>query len=96
MSYKRAEDVLPVEVIKLIQMYIDGENVYIPRKNNERKEWGHGTKIKQELRERNKKIYLDHEKGLSIKELACKYYLSEKSIERILRDIYYSKDEPTQ
>ena len=89
MSYKRAEDILPVEVIQLIQLYVDGENIYIPRKNNARKEWGHHTTTKRELRERNRKIRLDSNRGFTNQELARKYYLSEKSIQRILREKEY-------
>ncbi|EOS43880.1 hypothetical protein C809_03738 [Lachnospiraceae bacterium MD335] len=29
MGYIRAEEILPVEVIELIQQYVDGENIYI-------------------------------------------------------------------
>lgn len=87
MSYKKADQVLPVEIIKLIQKYIDGECIYIPRKENERKEWGTTTSIRQELRDRNNKIYCDYKKGLRNFELAEKYFLSEKSIQRILRDM---------
>ena len=32
MSYKKAADVLPEELIDLIQNYVDGEYLYIPRK----------------------------------------------------------------
>ena len=40
MGYIKAEDILPNELIKLIQMYIDGQNIYIPRKSDNRSEWG--------------------------------------------------------
>ncbi len=86
MSYKRAEDVLPIEIIKLIQKYIDGENIYIPRKNNQRRQWGYSTTVRRELNERNRQIYYDYKKGLSKCQLAGKYYLSEKSIQRIIRE----------
>lgn len=33
MSYMNAEDVLPKVLIKEIQEYIDGQLIYIPRKN---------------------------------------------------------------
>jgi len=33
MSYKKAEEVLPVEIIEMIQQYIEGENIYIPQKS---------------------------------------------------------------
>ena len=29
---KKAEEILPMEIIELIQQYVDGENIYIPRK----------------------------------------------------------------
>lgn len=84
MSYRKAEHILPAEIIQLIQNYIDGECIYIPRKKNERREWGNGTKIREELQERNNKIYIDYKKGLKTRELAEKYFLSEKSIQRII------------
>ncbi len=31
MGYIRAEEILPIEVIELIQQYVDGKNIYIPR-----------------------------------------------------------------
>ncbi len=85
MGYIRAEEILPVEVIELIQQYVDGENIYIPRKPANRQAWGAGTQIKQELLMRNRQIYKDYLAGSKTSELACKYYLSKKSIQRILR-----------
>ncbi|WP_251208881.1 hypothetical protein [Acetatifactor aquisgranensis] len=32
MGYIRAEEILPEEIIALIQQYVDGTNIYIPRK----------------------------------------------------------------
>lgn len=87
MGYMKAEQVLPVEIIELIQQYVDGENIYIPRKDGKRQEWGAKTKIKQELFVRNHNIYKDYLQGIKISKLACKYYLSEKSIQRIIREI---------
>ena len=80
MSYKRAENFLPQEIIELIQEYVDGENIYIPRKKNQRKEWGETTQIKQELIHRNNCIFEDYLTGLSIYELSEKYFLSTKTI----------------
>lgn len=86
MGYIKAEEILPAEVIGLIQQYVDGKSIYIPRKQNHRQEWGTGTKIKQELSIRNEQIYKDYQTGLKICELAEKYFLSEKSIQRIIRE----------
>lgn len=86
MGYIKAEEILPAEVIELIQQYVDGKNIYIPRKQNHRQEWGKGTKIRQELFVRNDQIYRDYLKGFKVPELAEKYFLSEKSIQRIIRE----------
>ncbi|GFI65414.1 hypothetical protein IMSAG185_01013 [Lachnospiraceae bacterium] len=85
MGYIRAEEILPVEVIELIQQYVDGETIYIPRKSAHRQAWGAGTQIRQELSVRNRNIYGDYLAGSRTSELACKYFLSEKSIQRILK-----------
>ena len=85
MSYKKAEEVLPIEIIELIQEYVDGENIYIPRKENQRKEWGSRTFIRQELQKRNIQIFNDFQKGYKVKELSMKYFLAEKSIQHILK-----------
>lgn len=39
MSYKKAIHILPEELLELIQEYVDGEYIYIPRKSNNKKEW---------------------------------------------------------
>lgn len=84
MSYRSAEQILPAEIIELIQQYVDGENIYIPRKAEHKKKWGEATQIKIELRQRNREIYEEYLKGVGMRELAERYYLSEKSIQRII------------
>ncbi|MCI8529856.1 MAG: hypothetical protein HFH82_12020 [Lachnospiraceae bacterium] len=86
MGYIRAEEILPIEVIELIQKYVDGANIYIPRKQENRQEWGTMTAYRSELQSRNEAIYGDYISGLTFYELAEKYYLSEKSIQRIIRE----------
>ena len=85
MGYIRAEEILPEEIIKLIQQYVDGQNIYIPRKEEHRREWGAATETKKELASRNQKIYKEFVKGCSVAELAARYFLSEKSIQRVVR-----------
>ncbi|MCM1308641.1 MAG: CD3324 family protein [Butyrivibrio sp.] len=85
MGYIRAEEILPAEIIETIQQYVDGASIYIPRRAAHRQEWGAGTRIRQELSERDRKIYEDRLMGESPQRLARKYFLSEKSIWRILR-----------
>ena len=85
MGYIRAEEILPTEIVELIQQYVDGTNIYIPRKPQHRQEWGTKTAYRCELRSRNQLIYQDFLSGKSVRELAEDYYLSEKSIQRIIR-----------
>ncbi len=87
MGYKRAEEILPKEIIELIQKYVDGESIYIPRKKDNRQEWGEATHIKQKLLQRNKEIFKDYKNGCSVIRLSEKYFLSEKSIQRILQEM---------
>lgn len=84
MRYQKATEVLPCELVELIQKYIDGGYVYIPRKQENKKNWGEGTSIKEELDSRNEEIYQKYQEGISVRQLAGMYYLSEKSIHRIL------------
>ena len=85
MGYIRAEEILPKEVIEMIQQYVDGQSIYIPRMDKHRADWGSNTSTRQELAERNEKIYADYCKGITVSKLAEKYFLSEKSIQRIIR-----------
>lgn len=86
MSYIKAEEILPEELIRQIQTYVDGVYIYIPRKPGGRRAWGEGTAYRGELRERNRMIRGDYAAGDTVPGLAAKYYLSEKSIRRILRN----------
>lgn len=87
MSYIKATDILPQEILAVIQKYVDGEYIYIPRKECNKKDWGENTKIKKEISIRNEGIYREHYSNVPIKILAVKYYLSEKSIQRIIAEI---------
>ena len=90
MSYISAEDVLPKELIEMIQQYVSGKSIYIPCK--EKKDWGSETKTKQYYEMRNREICMKHKNGISIKELSTIYSLSEKSIQRIIRITGYDKN----
>lgn len=87
MGYRKAEEILPVEIIELIQQYVDGQNIYIPRRSENRLEWGAKTATRQELSDRNHRIYLDYQQGMRVNELIDKYHLSDKSIQRIIRNM---------
>lgn len=86
MSYLKAFDILPTEVVAQIQKYIDGELIYIPRKEENKKSWGENTNTKEFITSRNRTIYLDYNKGMCTAQLSQKYFLTQKSIQRILRE----------
>lgn len=83
MSYIRAEEVLPQELIQAIQQYVSGKSIYIPC--IEKADWGSRTQTKQYYRSRDREICAKHGRGIPVSALAEEYSLSEKSIRRILR-----------
>ena len=93
MSYVKAEQFLPNEIIELIQEYVDGQSIYIPRKN-QRLQWGTRTNSRGELSNRNESIYQDFLEGVKTEELSEKYFLSIKSIQRIIRNTKIESNEP--
>ena len=86
MSYIKAEEILPEELIRQIQKYVDGVYIYIPRKPGSRHAWGQKTDYKAELKIRNDRIRNDYAAGASVQALSREYHLSEKSIRRILQN----------
>ena len=84
MSYIRAEEVLPKELIETIQQYVNGKAIYIP--STSKKEWGSRTDTRQYLIQRNHEISQKYQGGSSIASLAMQFSLSEKSIQRIVRE----------
>jgi Mor family transcriptional regulator len=84
MKYAKAQDVLPEEIVKIIQEYVDGKYLYVPRKDENHKTWGEKSGIKNSLKVRNNEIYKKYIDGTTINELTHEYYLSEKSIRRII------------
>lgn len=86
MCYKSAEHVLPAELLEAVQSYIDGEYVYIPRKSDNRKQWGEVKNSRKLIYERNEMICSLYHRGVSVREIAAQNYLSPKTIYKILAD----------
>lgn len=63
---------------------MDGEYIYIPKKEDNKIAWGELTQSKKELSKWNNNIFEDYMKGMSTQSLSEKYYLSQKSIQRII------------
>ena len=85
MSYIKADEILPEDLIRKIQEYADGVYIYIPRKPGIRNAWGQKTDYKAELKVRNDRIRSGYKAGEAVTVLSRRYHLSEKSIRRILQ-----------
>lgn len=85
MGYTNATEVLPKTVLEAVQKYVDGQCVYIPRRDDRKMAWGERTQTRAQIRARNREIHARHARGEGVRELAEKFYLSPKTIARILR-----------
>lgn len=88
MSYKKAIHILPEELLELIQEYVDGECIYIPRKSNNKKEWGSNTPTREELSIRNMQIYEDYQVGYDLQYLKLNLYETSLFIYHLYLDIF--------
>lgn len=87
MGYVQALEILPHELIEEIQKYIDGQIIYIPKIESKKCKWGEMTSTKKYFAQRNLEIYNSYKEGKTIFELSQKYFLTPKSIRRIIRSM---------
>ena len=76
MGYTNATEVLPKTVLETVQKYVDGQCVYIPRRDDRRKAWGERTQTRANNIARNREIHARHARGMGVRELAEQFYLS--------------------
>ena len=84
MRYVKAEIVLPDNLVKEIQKYIQGGYLYIPSQPETRKKWGENTGSKDYIMNRNEAICSRYENGHTIMGLAEEFFLSVESIKKIV------------
>ena len=84
MKYIKANSILPISLIEELQNNIQGGNIYIPSRNENKKGWGELSGYKREIEKRNKKIRMDYKHGKSLEELSKSYFLSIHSIKKII------------
>ena len=87
MGYIHALEILPERLIEEIQEYIDGQVIYIPKIESKKCKWGEKTDTKAYLHKRNLEIYSSYVNGTNVFELSEKYFLTPKSIQRIIRNM---------
>lgn len=88
MRYVKAETILPDNLVREIQKYIQGEYLYIPAQPENRKKWGENSGNREYLQNRNEIIRSRYKSGDAITNLAEEFFLSIDSIKKI---IYSSK-----
>lgn len=84
MKYKNAQEILPDRLLKELQQYAAGENLYIP-KLDEKKKWGESSGARMYYLQRNEKIRELYKGGRTIDSLADEYHLTVDSIQKIVR-----------
>jgi Mor family transcriptional regulator len=84
LRYKNGKEILPAGLLKELQKYIQGELIYIPTTDTERKGWGECNGTRDSIRKRNVEIYKLYKEGFTIEELMDSYNLSEDSIRKII------------
>ncbi len=81
MKYVNAAEILPKELLKEIQTYIDGDVLYIP-KTSTKKEWGSVSGSREFYQKRNKEIQFLFENGYSIDALSKQYGLAHSTLKK--------------
>ena len=84
MKYINANEILPKQLIKELQNYVQGGYIYVPIKTDERKNWGEQSGYRLELDRRNEKIRQEYKNGVSLDILADRYYLSVSAVKKII------------
>ena len=83
MKYINAAEILPEQLLKELQIYADGEILYIP-KTSSKKEWGASNGSRVFYQERNKEIQRLFRSGYSVDTLAKQYGLANSTIKKII------------
>ncbi|WP_433620617.1 CD3324 family protein [Paenibacillus cellulositrophicus] len=87
MKYTSADAILPKDLLKEIQKYVEGRMIYIPNAEGSRKKWGEKSGNRSYLNIRNDEIRQRFHDGSTIDQLSELFSLSHDSIKKIV----YSK-----
>lgn len=83
MKYINAAEILPKQLLKELQTYIDGSVLYVP-KVSEKKEWGAMSGARTFYQERNREIQKRFHEGYSIDVLSEQYGLAYNTVKKII------------
>lgn len=84
MRYRNAKDVLPPNLLRELQRYIEGQLLYVPTADERRAGWGERSGARREIAERNAEISRRYRSGWTVQELERRYHLSGDSIRKIV------------
>lgn len=84
MEYNNAKGILPANLLKEIQKYIQGEFIYIPITEKNKVGWGQKNGTRKMMYSRDEKIFDLYKNGYSIAYIVNAYNLSESSIRKII------------
>lgn len=84
LKYSKGKQVLPEELIREIQNYIQGQYIYIPAKPEAKKKWGETSGNRAIIQNRNAEIHSKYHNGVSLDQLAIEFCLSTDSIRKII------------
>lgn len=83
MKYVNAAEILPEQLLKELQNYINGDVLYVP-KASPKKAWGADSGSRDFFKERNNEIRKLYKDGGSIDFLMEKYGLAYSTIKKII------------
>lgn len=83
MKYVNA-DILPEELLKEVQKYINGVMVYVPKPEGVRKGWGVNSGSRTYIKQRNDEIRQRFSQGATVDQLSEHFFLSCDSIKKIV------------
>ena len=84
MKYLNAKSILPKAMLEELQQYAEGEILYVPKRPQNRKQWGEIQGTKNKTHERNKVIRAAYSQGATFSELAEEYCLTEETVKKIV------------
>ncbi len=83
MKYRNAAEILPEQLLKELQGYIDEGVLYVPKAST-KKAWGAANGARTFYQERNREIQKLFQEGCSIDALAERYGLAYSTIKKIV------------
>jgi hypothetical protein len=84
MPYINADGLLPPELLREVQKYVQGSLMYIPRSGDQKLGWGARSGAREHFDQRNAAIKTAKARGRRIDDLAEEYGLSSDGIRKIL------------